>query len=190
MPPLRTLQLRDSDYALEANALAPKLHIPETNYHEKILNLSKQTKTLCLLQAQAAQEHISDLASHEYSAEAIARQLSSSYGIDLSFLDNPSCLTSPSELETIESTLEAKYQALKTEYEQAMNQAIQAQREEIAEADEKKREVLKFIQNIGFDLLPKSFTDVLIQEIRSGLIQPTQLKKFNPANLDLANGHF
>ena len=48
-----------------------------------------------------------------------------------------------------------------------MKQAIEQHRAEVFEQDEKTREVLTYISDIGFDLIPKKYTDQLISEIRS-----------------------
>ena len=70
-----------------------------------------------------------------------------------------------------------------------MKQAIAVHREKIFEQDEKTREVLQFISNIGFDLIPKKFSDQIIGEVRSGLIV-VQKMSLNPARLQLKHGRF
>jgi len=48
-----------------------------------------------------------------------------------------------------------------------MEEAINQHREAIFEQDEKTREILQFVSGIGFDLIPKEFTDQLISEVKS-----------------------
>lgn len=188
-PPERTIQLKNSEYQLEANALADKLHTPEADYLEKATTLKTQLASLSLLQSNGLQGHIADLVEHGYPLESVKSHLKLAYGLDLSFVTTTEELRSPSTLEQLQHKLESELSALETEYFQSMNDAIEAQRKSVFEQDEKRREVLQFINNIGFDLLPKAFTDQLLSEVRSGVTQVKQLE-INPANLDLANGRF
>lgn len=89
----------------------------------------------------------------------------------------------------LQTANESEIQMLQETYNQAMTKAIAEQQKTVAEHDEKRRSVLQFISNIGFDLLPKSFTDQLINEVKAGLLSVKQFD-LTPANLSLKDGHF
>lgn len=135
------------------------------------------------------QGHIEDLAEHNAGLGEIKYQFKNVYGINLDFIDSLPELRSPSTLEAKQTKIEQQIKTLNTDYLAALDEAIQAHREEVFEQDEKTREVLKTITSIGFDLIPKKFTDQLITEIKAGTILVEDLN-MNPANIDLPNGKF
>lgn len=58
-----------------------------------------------------------------------------------------------------------------------------------AKEQEKKKEILEFMNTCGFDKLPKSITDRIIKELQSETITIPWLE-MSRKNIDLANGHF
>jgi hypothetical protein len=188
-PPLRTLALEGSEYALETKSDIGALHKPDLKYWEKISELNTQLTTLNLLQSDFVQGHIEDLAEHGSWFLEIQHQFKSVYGINLDFVDNLQELRSPPLLEAKQSKIEQQVNTLKDDYLTALDEAIQAHREEVFDQDEKTREVLKTVSSIGFDLIPKRFTDQLIAEVKSGAILLHDLN-INPATADLKNGTF
>lgn len=50
-------------------------------------------------------------------------------------------------------------------------------------------EVLKFMRTSGYDQLPKSITDRLINDIQKGMLTIPGLE-LSRKNIDLKNGHF
>ncbi len=119
------------------------------------------------MQTVKIQEHIADLVNHEYGLNEIKRLLKLAYGIDADFINSLDDLASPYNLETKQAKQENKLRNVERNYNQALSTAIASHREKIFEQDEKTREVLKFISDIGLDLLPKKHTDQVINEIKS-----------------------
>jgi hypothetical protein len=65
-PPLRTLSLSGSDYAIETDTFIGALHHPEVAYqHERGLPTTK-LKIVNILQADTIQLYFADLVNHEY----------------------------------------------------------------------------------------------------------------------------
>ncbi|MFK7779609.1 MAG: hypothetical protein QM490_00465, partial [Candidatus Gracilibacteria bacterium] len=55
--------------------------------------------------------------------------------------------------------------------------------------DEKKKDTLKYLKSIGFDLLPQSLTNQLITEYQSNIFNIPGLN-LNKKTLDISNGRF
>ena len=188
-PPLRTLALKGSDYALETKSEIGALHKPDLKYGERISELNTQLTTLNLLQSDFVQWHIQDLAEHGAGLGEIKHQFNSVYGISLDFIDTLQELRKPSALEAKQTKIEQQITSLKEQYLVALDEAIQTHRKEVFEQDEKTREVLQFVSSTGFDIIPKRLTDQLIAEVKTWSIIIEGLN-INPANIDLPNGKF
>jgi hypothetical protein len=119
------------------------------------------------LQNKDVQGHIEDMSEHGYEFSEIQRQLKLVYKIDISFIDSLDELTNPSNLESKQKQIEADKKELENKYKEAISEAIHLQREKVFEQDEKTREILKVISDIGFDIIPKDQTDQLISEVKS-----------------------
>jgi len=129
------------------------------------------------------------LKEHGHSLAEINRQLGIVYKVDTSFIDNAEDLLSPESLETRQRQVQEELSEVRSKYQQELDEAIKAHHETTFENDEKTREILDFISSIGFDLIPKEYTDRLISEVKSGLIVINSFT-VNPQNLDLKNGRF
>lgn len=188
-PPSRSLSLNGSEYDLATDAPIGELQVPQAEFLEQREHLTTQIGVLNALQSNTIQEHLEDLTSHGYSLANIKNQLLQAYGLDISFINSLDDLTNPARLAEQQQSLEEKLHALEQHYVKAMKQAIGAHREKIFELDEKTREILQFISNIGFDLIPKKFSDQIIGEVKSGLIVISKMS-INPARLQLEHGRF
>ena len=166
-PPYRTLALAGSEYALEANRNLGDLHKPNLAYQKQKQVISAQLKTVSILQTASMQEHIADLVNHEYKLPEIKRHLKLAYGINVEFISSLDELASPFNLESKQTKLEAQLKSIENQYNKELSSAIASHREKIFEQDEKTREVLKFISDIGLDILPKESTDQIINEVKS-----------------------
>lgn len=80
--------------------------------------------------------------------------------------------------------LEKEVSEIKTEYQKNLNQAKTEYIRKLKEKDEKTRKTLKFLQDIGFDMIPKSITDRVIDHINSSTIK---WKLWFDAPIDLEN---
>ena len=166
-PPYRTLSLAGSEYTLEANRDLGELHQPNLEYQKQKATISAQLKTVNILQTANIQEHIADLVNHEYQLSEIKRLLKLAYGINADFINTLDDLASPYNIEAKQTKLEKQLKKVENDYNQELSAAIASHREKIFEQDEKTREVLKFISDIGLDLLPKKYTDQIINEVKS-----------------------
>lgn len=166
-PPYRTLALSGSEYALEANHDLGELHKPNLTYQKQKQSITAQLITVSILQTASIQEHIADLVNHEYQLPEIKHHLKLAYGVDVSFINSLDELASPYNLESKQTDLEEQLNTIENQYNKALSVAIANHREKIFEQDEKTREVLQFISDIGLDLLPKESTDQIINEIQS-----------------------
>jgi len=188
-PPYRTLSLAGSEYTLEANRDLGELHQPNLEYQKQKATISAQLKTVNILQTANIQEHIADLVNHEYQLSEIKRLLKLAYGINADFINTLDDLASPYNIEAKQTKLEKQLKKVENDYNQELSAAIASHREKIFEQDEKTREVLKFISDIGLDLLPKKYTDQIINEVKSWMIIVDGMN-LNPSKLDLKSWLF
>ena len=188
-PPYRTLSLAGSEYALEANRDLGELHKPNLDYEKQRQIISSQLKTVNILQTANIQEHIADLVNHEYELWEIIRHLKLAYGIDVDFINSLDELASPFNLEAKQNKLEEQLKKIESNYTNELSSAIANHRERIFEQDEKTRDVLKFISDIGLDLLPKESTDQIINEVKSWMIIVEGIN-LDPSRLDLKSWFF
>jgi hypothetical protein len=166
-PPYRTLALSGSEYALEANHDLGELHKPNLAYQKQKQTITAQLKMVSILQTASIQEHIADLVNHEYQLPEIKHHLKLAYGVDVEFINSLDELASPYNLESKQTKLEAQLKSIENQYNKELSSAIASHREKIFEQDEKTRKVLKFLSDIGLDLLPKASTDKIINEVKS-----------------------
>jgi hypothetical protein len=166
-PPYRTLALADSEYALEANRDLGELHKPNLPYQKQKQTITAQLKMVSILQTASIQEHIADLVNHEYQLPEIKHHLKLAYGVNVDFINSLDELASSYNLESKQAKLETELKSLENQYNKELSSAIASHREKIFEQDEKTREVLQFIADIGLDLLPKESTDQIINEVQS-----------------------
>lgn len=74
----------------------------------------------------------------------------------------------PQNLAVKQKALSDLLKVAKDLFEERLHEAITAQREKVAEKDEKAKGVLDFIKKIGFDLIPQKYTEQMITEIQAG----------------------
>lgn len=101
-----------------------------------------------------------------------------------------------SDLKLKKDKIDDKLEKIETkvwEKEQSIKSNRKTQMEELALLDsatnEKQVKVLKFMNNCGFDKLPKNITNRVIKEIESGTLTIPWLE-MSIKNIDLKNGHF
>jgi len=111
------------------------------------------------------------------------------YGFDVSFIESLNDLASPFNLERYQSDLEKQKDSVIEKYKAEMKEAVELHRKDVFEKDKQTRAVLKVISDIGFDVIPKQFTDQLIDEVKSGSLVINGIS-LDPARLDLKNGNF
>lgn len=188
-PPYRTLALAGSEYSLEANRDLGELHKPNLTYQKQKQTISSQLKAVNILQTTNIQEYIADLVNHEYQLPEVKRHLTLVYGVDINFISSLSELASPYNLESKQTKLEAQLKSIEKQYNQELSLAITNHRDKIFEQDEKTRDVLKFIADIGLDLLPKKYSDQIINEVKSWMIIVDGIN-LDPSKLDLKSWIF
>ena len=188
-PPMRELSLAGSAYALETTPFTGALHKPEAKFIKQRNTLNQQLQAINALQNPLIQGHVADLIDHWFNLPEIKHQLKTTYRIDISAIDSLEALRSPAILEAQQREIEADLKDINNAYTEAMRQAINQHKEEVFEQDEKTREILQFVSDIGFDLIPKKYTDQLVAEVKSWLITINAFS-LAPARLDLANGKF
>jgi len=184
-PPLRELTLEGSNYSLEAKHEIGELHQPNLDYQIERKGVATKLNTVNVLKSSVIQEHIADLVNHEYSFGEIQRNLKLVYNLDTNFITSLDQLASDFYLQNQTIELEDKLNILNRKQTKLWHEIVSTYREKIFEKDEKTREVLKFIGNIGFDLIPKENTDQILKEIQSGMIIVEGIN-LDPARLDLS----
>lgn len=85
----------------------------------------------------------------------------------------------------IRSQIEAYQAGILKKYQNEVKELLSRK----AEEKEKQLKVLKFMQNSGFDLIPKDITDKIIRQFQSNMLTIPGLE-ISPKNIDLKNGHF
>lgn len=188
-PPLRTLSLNGSDYAIETHAFIGKLHKPEAEYQKQRSDINTKLVSINSLQTLAIQEYIEDLVSHEYSLEQVKLRLKLSFDLDVTHITNLNLLTSPALLRETQKELENQLHDIDDNYKILMVKSIHEHRKEVFESDERSREILKFVSDIWFDRIPKKHTDQLINEIKSWSLLVNGIS-LDPSKLQLKNGTF
>ncbi|MFT5083955.1 MAG: hypothetical protein ACI9Y1_002007 [Lentisphaeria bacterium] len=88
------------------------------------------------------------------------------FNLDVDFIDSLDDLAAPFCLERQQKKLEKQLHQIEADYIQSMRNAIALHREEFFQLDEKTRKVLKFISDIGFDLIPKRYAYQIINEVK------------------------
>jgi len=93
------------------------------------------------------------------------------------------------KLHTFKEPFEKSKKEKEEEAKKKIDTIIEANAKEAKDKNDKQKEILQFLNNIGFDLLPKDATDYVIARIKEwSLIVPwLNLDRWN---IDIANGHF
>ena len=93
-------------------------------------------------------------------------------------------------LKGLKDKTEKELKDAEDEYKQTLNDQVDSYREMMSEKDERTKEILKTLQDTGFDMIPQHVSDMLIAEIQSGQLIPDLETSFDPGNIDIANGQF
>lgn len=78
-PPVRTLALKGSEYALETDDSTGILHKPGLEYSQKLDQLNTQLRTINVLQTNLVRDHIEDLVEHGFVLQEIKNQFKRVY---------------------------------------------------------------------------------------------------------------
>lgn len=187
-PPARKISLDSDSYAIDSNFPLADLHKPELEYQKAYMDTMPKIRAAWFLKTMAVQEHIKDLSEHRAGLNEIKSTLKLCYQIDVSFIENMDDLTT-SNLDSLMQKFQNTLDTAMEKYKTWLDVAIQANREKVKEQDKRKREILRFVNWIGFDLIDKQITDSLIQEVKSNSFDVQGLH-LDPNRLDIANGMF
>ncbi len=187
-PPNRSIAIEWSDYFIDANHSLGEIHKPDVEYKAARDELMPQIASASILKTKAIQDHIGDMVDHGYGVGEVKRTLHLCYHIETDYISSIDDLN-PSNLEdTIESLTNQLNHALE-KYRSDLSDTVAINKEKVREADRQKRNVLKFVKSIWFDVIDKKHTDRLISEIKSNSLHIEGLP-LDPSRLDIASGTF
>jgi chromosome segregation ATPase len=163
----RTLARTDSTYTLKSNLdtvtaqkEAEKL---SNDLAEALKPLDKELASIKAMKARLdeAKRQETDTDSLKTELQALDPDLYSKLGLAL--LNSPDELLS--RLTTHENELTAKRTELQAQADKAREKLVREQKSKAEQKDRLKKEVLNFIHQIGFDVLPQATTDTIIRNI-------------------------
>ena len=93
------------------------------------------------------------------------------------------------ELKFKEWELAEQMNQIELDYKHSLEALMWQYREKIKEQDEKTRQVLEFSKNIGLHLISQSVLDMLIEEVKTGMIVIDGIN-LDPKTINLAEGRF
>ena len=93
------------------------------------------------------------------------------------------------EFKLKEGELAEQMNEIEMEYKHSLEALMWQYREKIKEQDEKTRQVLEFSKNIGLHLISQSVLDMLIEEVKTGMIVIDGIN-LDPKTINLADGKF
>ncbi len=182
-PPFRSIGLTDSEYLIDSNYPVAELHKPHTEYLEIRNRLVPQIESANILKTESVQGHIEDMVEHGFSLGEVKVQLARCYRVDVSYLQTLDDLK-PESLEQFAAEMIKALDRALVETQQELHKKTLIQKEKVQEADKAKREILRFINSIGFDLIDQPHTDTLIDEIQSNSLHVEGLN-LDPTRLDI-----
>ena len=198
-PPKRTLSLEGSDYTMETETpMTDWLEEATEEYegiHEKldwkINNLSNLIETISSISSTSFEAMKSYLLSSSVLTDAFKSNNPDVVGViewatSIENLKGNTLMV----LKGLKDKAEKELKDAEDEYKQTLNDHVDSYREMMSEKDERTKEILKTLQDTGFDMLPQQVSDMLIAEIQSGQLILDIDTPFDPGNIDIANGQF
>ncbi|MDD3645948.1 MAG: hypothetical protein PHH06_00910 [Candidatus Gracilibacteria bacterium] len=162
IPPERFIS--NGDYKLETDLPVGDFYPATVEYERTKQEIEPQINSIKSLQKKEVQEHIKDMRDSGMNFVQAKSNLQNIYGIKLDFAITYEDLN-PINLETKLKELESKMDNAKKRYETMLRDAIQTYSDKLKEKDKKTRETLTFLHSIGFDRVPQSVTDTIIDQI-------------------------
>ena len=197
VPPLRQIALNGSDYRMETETPVWDFYEPTVSYEtdKKPIIDEKLTYENNLKwfenELLSVENKLNELVEKEKFLNSTWESLSESdlqlrYDLEQKKIDLEEKIIDVKE-QLKES--ERKLLELEEKYKQDLRAKVKSYSDKMKERDEKTKEVLGFLKQTWFDLLPKTLTDQIIREIQWNVLDVKWIK-LNQETLDLENGQF
>jgi len=196
----RSISLEDSDYKLgselDNRENNEKIQTEKQKYNQKILEFKKDIDSISnkIKYIKEKLDDINKLNDKEniYKDENIISDICKNLGIERNKVNFNSTQEFTSYLINQFSILSGELKRKQEEKKSYINrikllvvEELDKNADQARERDIKKKELLKELKKIGFDLIPKDVTDQLIREIKSKWQILPWLESLNPQNIDL-----
>ncbi len=216
-PPSRSIGIEWSDFRLESNLPVSVFKESVYEYEKQKLSLNPQIdkNSTDISKIKNVKNHISELdfSSRAWLEQAFwfvnasedvgkkqefkekIEQLADQDPIDMNLAENlkneiiVSLDWKLTELKFKEWELAEQMNQIELDYKHSLEALMWQYREKIKEQDEKTRQVLEFSKNIGLHLISQSVLDMLIEEVKTGMIVIDGIN-LDPKTINLAEGRF
>lgn len=181
-PPQRILW--DENFSLELDLPIWDFY-PDILEHERSNQLIKpQLNSINVLLQN--RDYIDDMLESNLNINQIKTNLKNTLNIEISFINTKEDL-SEDNLIRLKNELENKLNQSNQELKQALRKKINEYRRNLEQKDRLTRETYKFLKSIGFDKIPQSITNNVIQQLNSNSGLRSSLGM--TSEIDLSNGN-